>query len=31
MWPGSAQLADMAERIHDRALRTPVIIEGEAI
>jgi hypothetical protein len=27
----SAQLADMAERIHDRALRTPVVIEGEAI
>jgi hypothetical protein len=27
----SARLADMAERIRERALRTPVVIEGEAV
>jgi hypothetical protein len=27
----SAWLADMAERIRDRSLRTPVVIESEAI
>jgi hypothetical protein len=27
----SACLADMAERIRERALRTPVVIEGEMV
>lgn len=27
----SERLADMAERIRERALRTPVVIEGEAV
>lgn len=27
----SARLADLAERIRERALSTPVVIEGEAI
>lgn len=27
----SARLADMAERIHDRALRTPVVIQAETV
>lgn len=27
----SVQLADMAERIHDRALRTPVTIESDNV
>ena len=27
----STRLVDMAERIRDRALRTPVVIEGETV